>query len=206
MVVVAGLHGAFAAVGHQNRSRWWSQPPLLSPEPAEPWSLHEEEKWKLHFSQAMTTTPLTAGNGAIITRICLRLMPPLFVDFGVAAFNSSPTVVPVLVRIQPFVIYSSLCLRCSHSCGVHNASVAMAAMSDIERMKGSVGYGFYEKVFKRTSDFIGKGSFSEGIDSCLGRIDSHDSRLKENVIMGLQRRFFRCPNRFINAQRARDLF
>ncbi|MED6114770.1 hypothetical protein PIB30_083726, partial [Stylosanthes scabra] len=106
----------------------------------------------------------------------------------------------------------------------------------MERMKGSVGYGFleieclketgrwfgkvsstlvlwlklnldkgfYERVFKeRTSNFIEKGSFSEGIDSCLGRIDSHDSGLKENVILGLQSRFSHCPNRFRFPQRAR---
>ncbi|MED6153438.1 hypothetical protein PIB30_102014, partial [Stylosanthes scabra] len=47
------------------------------------------------------------------------------------------------------------------------------------------------------------GSFSEGIDSCLGRIDYHESGLKENVILGLQSRFSHCPNRFKVAQRAR---
>ncbi|MED6213129.1 hypothetical protein PIB30_090251 [Stylosanthes scabra] len=51
----------------------------------------------------------------------------------------------------------------------------------------------------------GFGNISEGIDSCLGRIDSHDSGLKENVILGLQSRFSHCPNRFKFSQRARIL-
>ncbi|MED6174150.1 hypothetical protein PIB30_066201 [Stylosanthes scabra] len=57
------------------------------------------------------------------------------------------------------------------------------------------------KVFKeRTSDFIGKGSFSEGINSCLGGIDSHDFGLKENVILGLQSRFSHCDSGFHRGQ------
>ncbi|MED6185084.1 hypothetical protein PIB30_053635, partial [Stylosanthes scabra] len=48
---------------------------------------------------------------------------------------------------------------------------------------------FCERVFKRASDLFENGSFSEGTDSCLRRIDSHDSGLKENVILGLQSRF-----------------
>ncbi|MED6127833.1 hypothetical protein PIB30_091924 [Stylosanthes scabra] len=49
-------------------------------------------------------------------------------------------------------------------------------------------------------------SLREGIDSCLRRIDSHDSGLKENVILGLQSRFSHCANRFRFPQRARVLF
>ncbi|MED6188308.1 hypothetical protein PIB30_084734, partial [Stylosanthes scabra] len=57
------------------------------------------------------------------------------------------------------------------------------------RLKSYLNRGFCERVFKRASEVLENGSFSEGIDSCLGRIDSHDSGLKENVILGLQSRF-----------------
>ncbi|MED6127073.1 hypothetical protein PIB30_084650, partial [Stylosanthes scabra] len=96
-------------------------------------------------------------------------------------------------------------------------------------MEGSVGYGSLNLgVRKEIGRYFGKlvsemvlnwiwkgfqigleilknGSFSEGIDSCLGRIDSHDSELKENVILGPQSRFSHCPNRFRVSQRARAL-
>ncbi|MED6152298.1 hypothetical protein PIB30_090603 [Stylosanthes scabra] len=64
----------------------------------------------------------------------------------------------------------------------------------------------YEMVFRKNFRFKEKGSFSEGIDSCLGRINSHDSELNENVILGPQSRFSHCPNRFRVSQRARVLF
>ncbi|MED6200615.1 hypothetical protein PIB30_086950, partial [Stylosanthes scabra] len=62
---------------------------------------------------------------------------------------------------------------------------------------------FLRKGFQRASEILENGSFSEGIDSCLGKIDFHDSGLKENVILGLQSRFSHCPNRFRFPQRAR---
>ncbi|MED6183547.1 hypothetical protein PIB30_038860 [Stylosanthes scabra] len=66
--------------------------------------------------------------------------------------------------------------------------------------------GFCGRIFKRASKLFENGSFSKGIDLCLGRVDSHNSGLKENVILGLQSLFSHCPNRFRFSQRAKVLF
>ncbi|MED6147940.1 hypothetical protein PIB30_048556 [Stylosanthes scabra] len=71
---------------------------------------------------------------------------------------------------------------------------------------GNLQVEVFWKGFQIGLEILKNGSFSEGIDSCLGRIDSHDSELKENVILGPQSRFSHCPNRFRVSQRARALF
>ncbi|MED6187915.1 hypothetical protein PIB30_081120 [Stylosanthes scabra] len=113
-------------------------------------------------------------------------------------------------------------LRCNGANGLGAYGVRVMAdlvnkccdgnVSEIERMKVSVGYGFLEfgclKEIGRkfwASELFENGSFSKGIDSSLWRIDSYDSGLKENVILVLQSRFSHCPNRFRFPQRARVL-
>ncbi|MED6170885.1 hypothetical protein PIB30_035463, partial [Stylosanthes scabra] len=63
--------------------------------------------------------------------------------------------------------------RCGSIClGAYGARVIAGLVNEVLR-KG------FSKEFPR---YLKNGSFSEGIDSCLGRIDSHDRGLKENMI------------------------